>query len=842
MAGCVGGRHYSVKDSVKSREQDEPGVRFLLLDDISRDVRQALRALRRSVGFTLTAVLTLGVGIGAATAMFSVLDGVLLRSLPVQREDEVVVLRTSSAARSTEHLPVLHRDVVAFGELTRTLQALAGVSYYGAGEQVLLDRGAPLVARATWVTGDFFTVLGVVPVLGRTLLPDDDVPGVAGALVISHGMWQRQFGGDPAVIGRALQRDGRDYTIVGVVPRGFAYPQGADVWLPALHGYPATLEADASPASIIVFDVVGRLTSGAGVDAAEREYGAFLRATDAERSAAVRGLEPVVVPLTAVIAGDAGTRVWTAGAAALLLLMIVCGNVANLLLVRSAAQSRDLAIRRALGARHGRLVRQLLTESAVLAAVGGAVGVGLAYVAVDVLGAVAPADLPRRELITIDGRVLLFAVAITAATALLVGLLPALQSTRPAATPLRGSAGGAESRAARTTRQALVVAQVALAVLVAAGAGLVVRSFIALQQVEMGFTTERLLVVAMTLPSSVAPERPARIALQEAIVERVRALPGVAAAATLPARPFSGRRGWDAMYTAEGQSNEKQASNPWVNFEVVGTGYFTTLQMPVRRGRAFTAADNEDATRVAIISGGVARHSWPGEDPIGRRIKLGAPDGPAEWHTVVGVVDDTRYRELAHARPSLYLPIRQFGGPVPMTLAVRSRESSATLLPTLRAALAQVHPELILVSGARLRELMAEPLARPRFSALLLGTFGAAILLLAALGIYGVITTIVRQRTREIGVRVALGAHAGQIAAMVVRQGLALVALGTAAGLVAAFAATRLLRSLLFDVSPTDPGTLVAVVGLLFAIGVAASWPPARRAARVDPVTTLRAQ
>jgi putative ABC transport system permease protein len=811
---------------------------------LGQDVRFALRTLRAGPGFAAAAVLTLALGIGAGTAMFSVLNGVLLRELPVRVQDEVAVLWTRPPADAAGHVPVTYHELEALRQRTRAFRAVAGVAYQGALEQVARDRGRPLTLHATWVTGDFFPLLGVAPVHGRTLLPADDAPGAAPVMVVSHAFWRRHFAADPAAVGRALEWNGKRYTVVGVLPRGFEYPKGAEVWVPVLPDFPATRQAGAGPAEVIVFDLVGRLSPGATLRQAGAEYAAFLREGDAERPAALRGLHPVLTPLADLVAGDARASLWAAAAAVGLLLLVACVNVANLLLVRGSARTQELAVRTALGAGRGRLVRQLLVESGVLALLGGALGILLALAIVQVLVAVAPPELPRREMIEVDARVLAFAIAATVAVALLSGLLPAvLSASGDLGAWLRGGRRTAGAgRGARTLRHALVVGQVSLALVAVAGAGLLVRSLVALQGVELGFGGERLLVVQAAIPPGVLPDRSAGVRLQEAMVARVRAIPGVAGAASLPRPPFAGQGGWSAMYSGEGQAPEAQAANPQVDFEVVGPGYFETLRIPLLRGRAFGEADREDAPPVAVVSEAVARHTWPDQDAVGRRIKLGPPDGPGAWHTVVGVAGETRFRELAAPRPTLYLPVRQFAGPVPMSLAVRTRGDPAAVVPQLRRALAEVHPELMLAGGGPLRELLAEPLARPRFTTLLLGAFAAVTLLLAAVGIYGVIAATVRQRTREMGIRIALGARADEVRALVLRQGMRLAVLGCVLGTVGALAGARALRGLLFGVRPTDPLTFAAVAALILATAALACWLPARRASRVDPVDALRAE
>lgn len=814
------------------------------MGDLGQDVRYAFRTLRKSPGFVLVTVLTLALGIGAGTAMFSVLDGVLLRDLPVQEQEDVLVAWVEAPARDSDHLPILYSDLEAFREQTRVFRSVAGVSYYGAAETTLLDADRPVRVTGTWVTGGFFPLIGVTPAEGRTLLPSDDVPAAEPVMVISYSFWQGHFGGDSSAVGHALEWNGKRFTVVGVMPRGFEYPKRAEFWVPVLPEFPATLEAEADASQIMVFDMVGRLGPGASIHQAVAEFETFLRESDRLRPSPVRGAKPVLTPLAQLISGDVRTRLWTAAGAVGLLLLIACVNVANLLLIRGSARWQELATRRALGAGKRRLIRQLLTETGVLALAGGLLGALLAVWAVNVLVALAPPELPRREMVEADGTVLFFALFATAAAALLCGVLPALRSAGgDLAGSLRGGrrVGSATPRG-QTLRHGLVVGQVALAILVVAGAGLVLRSFLALQNVEMGFEEEQLLVVETSLPPGTLPEGSRRLALQEEMLARLQAVPGVASVASLPARPFSEQGGWSAMYTGERQTPEEQANNSWVNFEVVSPGYFHTLDIPLRRGRAFDEQDREDAPAVAIISAAMADQAWPDEDPIGKRIKLGALDGPGEWRTVIGVVAETRYGQLTNPRPSLYLPTRQFGGPMPMSIALRTPLEPALVVPQIRRALQEVHPDWMLVSGRSIGEYLQGPLARPRFTTLLLGVLAGMTLLLAAVGMYGAMSATVGQRRREIGIRLALGASAREVGLGVVRQALGLVGLGILLGVGAAVAAMRLLRSLLFGVSPTDPLTLVAVSAMLLAVAVLASWLPARRAARVDPIRVLRAE
>lgn len=827
-----------------ARERTRGRRRVRLREALGQDLRLALRQLRRSPGFAVLAVLTLAVGIGLSTSMYSVMRGVLLRELPVREQGAVVVAWTRAPGGTADHLPVAHQDLEAFGARSRVLESIAGVAYQGALEQVMRDAGRAFTTHATWVTGDYFRVLGVSPLHGRTLLPTDDVPGAEPVVVIGYGFWQRYFGGDPSAVGHAFSWNGRRYTVVGVLPRGFEYPRGAEVWAPVLPDFPATLEPQAPPGETMVFDVVGRLRTGMDAEHLRAELAAYLRESDARRPAALRGTLPVVTPLPELVVGDARAGLWMAAAAVALLLLVASVNVANLLLIRGAARSSELAVRSALGAGRGRLVRQLLTESALLALLGGVLGLGLALAVTRLLVVLAPPELPRIEMVELDLAVVGFAVLATAAAALLSGLLPAVLAARGdlAARLREGTRTGSAGRGARTLREALVVGQVALAIVVVVGAGLLTRSLLLLQRVDLGFDADRVLVVQTSLPPDALPARAARAALMDRVVDRLGELPGVAGVASMPRPPFSAEGGWSAMVSGEGQTPTEQATNPMLNLEVVGPEYFRTLQIALVAGRPFDERDGAEAARVAIVSEVVARHVWPGEDALGKRIKLGPPDGPGEWHTVVGVVAETRYRELTAPQPSLYLPIPQFGGPVPMSLVIRARADSGSLLGGVRRVLGAAHPELALVHGGTLRQHMAKPLARPRFNTLLLGSFAAVTLLLAAVGIYGAMAATVRQRSRELGIRLALGARPEQVRTLVLRQGLRLAIWGAAIGAAGALLGAQAVRSMLFGVGPRDPATFALGAGLILVTALVACYEPARRAGRVDPAHALRGE
>ena len=825
------------------KEEMRAQRRMPYVEAFYHDVRFAMRSLARDRTFALVAVGTLALGIGAATVTYSVVSGIVLRDLPVTQAENIVVLWQAPSIGADEHLPVSYADLQAYRESTRAFSALSGVAFQGAVDVVMLSGAEAMPLAVTWVTGEFFPLLGIAPARGRLLQPADDAPGSEPVAVISHSTWVDRFASDAAILDRTLQLDGRLHRIVGVLPRGFAFPRNVDAWLPVLPSYPATLEASADPSQVMVFDVVGRVADGTPVPAAGAEFDAFLRNRDTERPAAMRGMRGVLTTLPERIHGEIRTALWAASAAVIVLLLIACLNVANLLLIRSSIRTQELAIRTALGAGRARIVRQLLTESLVLATCGGALGAVIALLCVRMIVALAPPTLPQREMIALDGGVLIGTLIITLSAALLAGLIPALISARgDLSLWLRGGRASPTGAALRLLRPALVVGQVALALGVVICAGLFVRSLRSMQQLDMGFDASQLMVIEAMLPAGTIAERERLLLLQEEAISRIAALRGVSAATAMPKPPFSAQGGWMAPFSGESQTDEQYAANPVVNLEVVGPAYFETLAIPVLRGRAFTDADREGSELVAIVSRSIAQRAWPGENPIGKRIKLGPPAGRGAWHTVVGETGETRYRELLTSQPSFYLTTRQFAGPVPLSFAVRTDTEAVVPITSIRSALAEAHPELRVVSSGSMSERLAEPLAGPRFTTALFTTFAIITLLLAVVGVYGALSASVRDRQRELGIRMALGATAAQVKAIVLRQCARIALIGCALGVALAWAASRLLRSLIIGVSTTDATTYAVVTGFMLVAALLAGYVPARRAGRVDPVAVMRGE
>src|SRR6266513_540093 len=793
------------------------------------DVRYAFRALRTSPGFALTAILTLALGIGLATAVFTVADALLLRRLPVRDQDRLVVLWGAMRDRPFDY-PFGLDDAREFALHTRSLERVAFFSYYGAGPKPIRDGDQISQVRRALVSGEFFNVLGARPVLGRALGATDDVSGAAPVLVLSYGAWQRRFGGDPHVLGRQMLTydDGVAYTIVGVMPQGLDYPRGTDFWAPVV---PSTVPKD--------LYVIGRLAVGrAAVDARDELSTFFGRAGGSRWGRDLRG---VIHTLPRLILGDTRPALIVFAAAAGLLLLITCSNVANLLLVRGLARVRELAVRSALGAGRGQVIVQLLTENALLALAGGALGLAVAAGAVRIFVAFAPAGVPRLDEIQVNATVLGGAVAITSIAMLIFALAPAVITSRVELERALGSdPRHIAGRRSRRATEVLVAGQLALALLVLSAAGLITRSFIKLERAELAFEASHLLIGDLTLRYDRFDTAAKQRALLERLLSQVRAIPGVRAASPVVAVPFSGSGGWDGKPAAEGQSKEETDANPMLNMEVVTPDYFETLGIPVRRGRVFTDADREGAPPVVVLSESAARHYWGSDDPIGKRLRMG--ENFERTATVVGVVPDTRYRDLRDARASIYHPLRQSFFPyMPMKLAIRTSGSPAELVPTIRRVIAETEPGVALAGAAPFGTYLEEPLAQPRLNALLLAVFAGSAVALAAVGLFGAMATMVRHRTRELGVRMALGATAGDLRRLVLRRGLTIAALGSVLGLLGALLGNRLLSALLYEVTPTDVTTFIAVTGLLIGVAVLASLIPAMSTTRIDPVVALRA-
>jgi putative ABC transport system permease protein len=806
---------------------------------IPHDLRFAVRGFRRAPGFFLTAVVVLALGIGMSVTMFTVFRTVLVRRLPVVDQERVVVLWTYASDPTAEVSAGTKAHSVVRRE-SRTMREVAAVAHWPATSSPFEYGDRPVELNRGMVTGNFFEVLGARPALGRLFRPgDDEVPGSSlgesrspRALVISYRAWREKFGADSSVVGRHLvdPLNRTDYTIVGVGPPGLAYPAGVDYWIPMWGGWESGVSSF----------TVARLAPGASLGMGRDEYAAIERRLSPELH--LRGAH--VATFAETVLGDVRPVLALLTAAVALLLLIACLNVGTLMLLRASTRERELAVRRALGASVGDIVRQLLAEAIAIAAAGGAIGLAVAVAALRALTAVAPTNLPRLDDLRLSGTPIGVAAAVTALTVLLFGVGPALLVARGhIATALRLDARvGSETSQRRRARHVLVTSQLALATVMLGGAGLLARSLERLENQDTGFVSDHLSVVWYSWNVRKDDTDIKMVRLGERLVRRVRAIPGVTAAAQIVAPPMLGNGVWRLGYATDRQPQDDAANNSRFPTELCGPDFFRTFGVRLLRGRAFTDRDDDASPLVAIVSQSVARQLWPGADPIGQRIRLpgGGLIGGDGWRTVIGVAHDTHLRTLREASPMVFLPSMQ--GYWQGSIAIRSTMELGALVPALRTAGREVDPDVALWDPRTMDEILAEPLAQPRLGAFLTSSFGLVALLLAAIGLFGVMASLVRERTREFGIRMALGASPQRVRLTVLRRAGVLAGGGAAVGLVAALAISRLLTSLLFGVSPTDPIALGAACFALFAVSAMAAYLPAHRATSIDPTQTLRAE
>ena len=807
--------------------------------ELRQDATMALRQLRRSPGFAIVAIVTLALGIGATTAVFAVVDAVLLRPLPFTDADELFLVRRerpNSPGLSVESTYPEYRDL---REGARSFVGLAAVPS-STQRAVWTDGAAGEAVSTVLASGNLFDVLGTRAFLGRGLTPDDDRRGAAPAIVLGYGVWNRRFGGQAAVIGQRVELGGTGYTVVGVMPKGFEYPRGAEVWIPLV---PA-IDSMVDNKQVAFLNLVGRVRPGVSTTAAREETDRLLAQTATAAGFTSAALPaPRLISLEEELVGNARRGMLVLLGAAGLVLLVACANVANLLLARAATREGELAVRTALGAGRGRLVRQLLAEAGVLGAMGTVIGLVACAAGRDALLAFVPADLYRAGAVEIDARIATFTAVMMLVTTLLFGVLPALRGTRVApgaalrATTGRTTAGGRARRSQRT----LIVAEVALAVLLLIGGGVLMRSFIRLNAVPLGFDRAGTLTAELFLPDAKYGDPAQTRAFYRDAVDRAGAIPGVTAAGAVLLRPLAGPDGFDYPLSLEGTDVATQRAQPLVNYEAITPGYFEATGIPLLQGRDFGSADDEAAPRAVIVSAAMAQRFWPNESPSGRRLKWGAPDSPAPWIEVVGVVGAARYRDPRVESLDVYVPYTQ--SPWKLNhIVLRAAGDPAALTAPLRAALAELDPEVRAVQVATVDELAAAALRQPRFQMTLVGAFAGLALLLGAVGIFGVVSFATARRTRELGVRVALGARAADLQTLVIGETLRTVGAGIVLGLVAAVVGARVLRSLVYETSTTDPLTFVAVPLIVALVAVLAAAIPARRAARVDPVTVLRTE
>jgi putative ABC transport system permease protein len=815
-----------------------------------QDLRYAVRGLRQRPGFTLVAVLTLALGVGANTAIFSVVNGVLLRPLPYERADRLAMIW---GHRNQE--PLAELSVPEYWDLRERTHSFAGVAAFTDGNINLTGTGTPERIRAGYFTANTPAVLGVAPAIGRAFTTEEDLPGGPPVVLLGDGLWRRRFGADPKVIGRVLVLDDTPTTVVGVMPPDFQLPShyaGApkELWAP-MQLDPAI---NRGVRGWHFLEVIGRLRDGVALDAASAETSTLMRGMLAtypmEYTSEFDGSSTAV---SQSVVGDVRPALLVLLGAVALLLLIACANVAGLLLARSEVRQREIALRTALGAGRSRLVRQLLTESLLLAATGGLVGLLLAVWGVRGLVLAAPPSVPRLDAVGIDLRVLGYTLGVTLLTGILFGLAPALHAVRGDLTGALtdGRRAGTTGRGRQRVRQALVAGQVAVALVLVTGAGLLVQSFLRLRQVDPGFVPERLLTARVELSPVRYDSNDVRRRFYENLLERLRTIPGVHSAATARALPMTGRLEiGDWSFILEGQASSPPRPSDWhpADWQVVSPGYFETMGIPMLQGRDFAATDRLGAPGAMIVNRTLARQVWPDGDALGRRVLLGGGDADSVWRTVVGIVGDVRHRGLtASPRPEMFLPYAQFpagtgNAPPSMHVVLRAAADPSALVTALGAAVAALDPDVPLSGVQTMETAMGSWAAERRLIMLLVSGFALVALVLGSVGIYGVMAHLVAQREREIGVRMALGALPGQILGLVVSQSAWLVGGGIVAGTVGALAVTRLLTGLLFQVRPTDPLTFIGTALVLVVAAAGATLVPALRAVRTDPAHALRSE
>jgi putative ABC transport system permease protein len=800
------------------------------LEQLVQDQRYAARLLARSPAFTTVAVLTLALGIGANTAIFTVVNAVLLRPLPFPQPDRLVRIWETKPSDDVHRNVVNPQNFLDWSERTHSFEHMAAISGIPSN---ITGEGDPLAADGMQVTPDFFSVLGISPLMGRAFVPDDGIEGRNDSVILSYSFWQSHYAADQHILGRKIILNGNPVAVVGVMPRDFHFPNTqADLWMPM-----PTDRKTAGGGRYLT--TIARLKPGVSLLRAQADLEAVAHQTALERPAMNKAWSAEAVPFLPDVTGNVRVPLLVLLAAVGLVLLIACANVANLLLMRAVGRFREIALRTALGASRWRILRQLLAESLLLALAGWAAGMVVAYVGLQALLALVPASvpLPRMESIRLDTGMFFFALGISLATAVLFGLAPAIQVSRPRLqTALQQGSQRTGVGAGRAFRQAFVVAEVALALLLMVGAGLLMRSFQRLISVNPGFSPERLLTVEIFTSPYKYGDKQKRAQYVDNILAEVRNVPGVEAAGSTHFLPLTGLTSRSCFGPAPGP--QPDVSSPDAQFLVVTAGYFQAVRTPISSGRDFGPQDHFGSPSTLIVNHAFAQRYFPGQDPIGKSLNVcWSVPNPVR---IVGVVADARQEELkAPLEPTIFVNNAQ--GPMYFArFVVRTHGDPRHMTNAVEAAMHHVDPEQAVSKVSSMEEIFSDSVSRPRFQLVLLLIFAAMAALLATIGVYGVVSYSVTRRTQEIGIRVALGARAGDVSRMVLREGLLLSGLGVALGLLGAVAATRLLSSLLFEVTPTDPLTLSAVAGLLLAVAVAATLLPARRAARVDPMVALR--
>lgn len=816
------------------------------METLLKDIRYGIRGLMKRPGFTAVAIITLALGIGANTAIFSVVNAVLLRPLPYAQPDRLVTLWETMPG--SDQRSVAPGNFVDWRTQNKTFQDMAATFHANFN---LTSDGEPDRIDGATITSNLMSVLGVSAQLGRTFQADDDEHQDRSVVLISDGLWKGRFGADPNVVGRTITIDETPHTIVGVMRGGFEFPARSDLWVLGRNrgAVPTSLISQvptndwAHERDAHFIRVIGRLRPGVSLSQAQSDIAAIARRAEQDFPKTNGGLGSNVVPLHAQLVGDVRAMLLILLGAVGFVLLIACTNVANLMLARATQRDREIAIRAALGATRHRLIRQLLTESLLLSIAGGLAGLIVSIWAVAVFVKLSPGGIPRLNEASVDFRLLSFTLLVSLLTGLGFGLLPAFQATR---TNLNTSLkeGGARASAGhgrRGARNILVVTEIALAQVLLVGAALLVISYVRVTQINPGFNPDRVLTAKIAPSVNKYPDSKSRSTFYTTVLERLQNLPGVESAGMVMSLPLTGSS-MNRGFRVEGRPVPKADENVTMDFQIVSPGYFSTLEIPIKRGRGLTSADTETSERVIVINDTMARHYWPNEDPVGKRLQIGESSKDTSWRTIVGVVGDNRHASLSEAPvPTAFIAYRQdFESWPRMGFVIKGKTDAASLTSAVRKELAEIDRAQPVYAIEPMDNLLRTSVAQRRFIMLLLGSLSAIALALAMVGVYGVISFSVSERTQEIGIRMALGARAIDVLRMVLGQGMRVALVGIVIGLGAAFALTRLLSSMLFEVSPTDLRTFSLVAASLGLVALMACYIPARRATRVDPLVALR--
>ncbi len=807
-----------------------------IIGDLAQDLHYGLRMLVKNPSFTIVAVLALALGIGANSAIFSVVNTVLLRPLPYKNPGRLVMLweeATHLGFPKNTPSPANFIDWRAQNTVFEAMAAMVERSFNltGVGEPERFD--------GRRVSANLFDLLGVQPQLGRAFRAEEDKPG-SRVVILSNGLWQHRFGGDPRVIGQAVSLNGESYTVIGVMPGSFQFPTRRDqLWVPL-----AFDAKEAASRGNHFLEVIARMKPGVTLQQAQAEMSTIAARLAQQYPEENLRVGSVVTALQEQVVGDIKPALLVLLGAVGFVLLIACANVANLLLARAAARQKEIALRLALGAGRSRLTRQFLTESVLLAVIGGAVGLLLSIAGLRVLKTFIPDTISQAQAISIDAKVLVFTGLVALVTGIIFGLAPAMQVSHLDINDTlkeggRDAAGGTRGNRIRAL---LVIGEIAVSFVLLMGAGLLINSFMHLRNLHPGFRANHLLTMKIPLSEVKYPDKERRSPFYAEVLRRVQALPGVQSAAVAGNLPLT-YDGDSMPIGIEGRTDPPPDQRPDVILRVVGPGYFSTMGIPLVRGRDFSEQDKADSARVVIVSEKTARHFWPGENPIGKRLKPGSTNRNIPWIEIIGVVKDVRQNDfVSEPKMQMYMPYQQLNSFAPNALVVRTNVEPLSLAGAVRNAIWAVDKDQPVSNLRSMDEIVSEAVARQRFSMLLLGIFAALAMVLAAVGIYGVMSYSIAQRTREIGLRIALGAQKSDVLKMILRQGLRFVAAGLAIGLAASFVLTRVMASLLFGISATDPATFVSISLMLIAVALLASYIPAVRAMKIDPMLALRYQ